>query len=60
MEFDHLDIRDCEDRIVRSIGVVIELMMGSPSQEIRDAAELLDFLYGELCVYRLGLRSARL
>lgn len=58
MEFDHLHILDCEDRIFRSIGVVIELMMGSPSQEIRDAAELLDFLYGELSVYRLDLRSA--
>ncbi len=57
MESDYFDILDCEDRIVRSIGVVIELMMGSPSQEIRDAAELLDFLYGELSVYRLDLRS---
>lgn len=57
MESDYFDILDCEDRIVRSIGVVIELMMGSPSQEIRDTAELLDFLYGELCVYRVDLRS---
>ena len=57
MESDYFDILDCEDRIVRSIGVVIELMMGSPSQEIRDTAELLDFLYGELCGYRVDLRS---
>lgn len=60
MEYPHLNTLDCEDRVIRSIGVVIELMMCSPLQEIRDAAELLDLLYGELRVYHLDLRSALL
>ena len=57
MELDHIDILDREDRIFKSFRSVVELMGGSPCQEVREAQNALDFLLDEYQGCREALRK---
>lgn len=57
MDQDILDMIDREDRIFKSIQTAVELMEGSPSQEVREAQTLLAVLVDEYKPCRTAMRQ---